>query len=120
LMEYGNATAAGLGENYADSSAVLLLAPQQISSYLFLGNSFNAQLGYVSMQGYSFDLRYGQSLPEFANYTNSLMAGTDSYTLGLTRYFKGHNLKAQTAFTYLSSTAGINTTVFEFMMQIAF
>ncbi|MDP2187223.1 MAG: hypothetical protein Q8J69_00940 [Sphingobacteriaceae bacterium] len=120
LAEFGNASASGLSENYSDANAVLLLAPQQIGSYLQLGNSYNAQLGYVTKKGYSVDLRYGQSLPEFANYTNSLMQGTSSYTLGLTRYIKGHNLKAQTAFTWLSSEAGVNTNILEVMMQIAF
>ena len=119
LVEFGNASAAGLGENYEDANAVLLLAPQQISSLLQLGNSYNAQLGYVTPKGYSVDLRYGQSLPEFANYTNSLMTDTDSYTLGLTRYFKGHNLKAQLAYTLLNR-ANVNTTVVECMLQIAF
>lgn len=120
LAEFGNASASGLSENYADANAVLLLAPQQISSFLQLGNSYNAQLGYVTKKGYSVDLRYGQSLPEFANYTNSLMQGTRSYTVGLTRYIKGHNLKAQTAFTMLSSDAGVNTNILEVMLQIAF
>jgi len=120
LLEFGNATAGGLSENYADENAVLLLAPQQISSYLQLGNCYNAQLGYVTPQGYSLDLRYGESLPEFASYTNSLFLGTKSYTLGLTRYFKGHNLKAQTAISRLSSAAGVNTNVVEVMMQFAF
>ena len=119
LVEFGNASAAGLGENYEDANAVLLLAPQQISSLLQLGNSYNAQLGYVTPKGYSVDLRYGQALPEFANYTNSLMTDTDSYTLGLTRYFKGHNLKAQLAYTLLNR-ANVNTTVVECMLQIAF
>jgi len=120
LVEYGNASASGLSENYKDENAVLLLAPQQISSYLQLGDTYNAQLGYVTKNGYSIDLRYGQSLPEFANYTNSLMAGVNSYTFGLTRYIRGHNLKAQAAFTWLSNDAGVNTNILEFMMQIAF
>lgn len=119
LVEFGNATASGLGENYEDANAVQLLAPQQISSYLQLGNSYNAQLGYVTPKGYSVDLRYGKALPEFANYTNSLMTDTDSYTLGLTRYFKGHNLKAQLACTLLNR-ANVSNTVIEGMFQIAF
>jgi hypothetical protein len=47
------------------------------------------------------------------------MTDTDSYTLGLTRYFKGHNLKAQLAYTLLNR-ANVNTTVVECMLQIAF
>lgn len=120
LAEFGNASAAGLTENYTDAAAVLLLAPQQISSFLQLGNSYNAQLGYVTKSGYSVDFRYGQAMPEFASYTNSLMQGTDSYTIGFTRYFKGHNLKAQAAYSLLSSSNAPNAQVVELMMQIAF
>lgn len=120
LFEYGNATASGLSENYADANAVLLIAPQQISSYLQLGDSYNAQLGYVTSKGYSFDLRYGQNLPEFAAYTGNLMAENSLYTFGFTRYFKGNNLKAQTAMSWLNQASGVNTTLFEAMFQIAF
>lgn len=120
LAEFGNASASGLTENYTDAAAVLLLAPQQISSFLQLGNTYNAQLGYVTKSGYSIDLRYGQAMPEFASYTNSLMQGTDSYTIGFTRYFRGHNLKAQAAYSLLSGTNVPNTQVLELMMQIAF
>lgn len=120
LFEFGNATASGLSENYADANAVLLIAPQQISSYLQLGNSYNAQLGYVTPKGYSFDLRYGQNLPEFAAYTGNLMAENSLYTLGFTRYLKGHQLKAQSSISWLTNPSGVSTTLFETMIQIAF
>ena len=51
LLEFGNASASGLSENYTDAAAVQLIAPQQISSLLHLGNSINAQLGYVTQSG---------------------------------------------------------------------
>jgi hypothetical protein len=120
LIEFGNASASGLSENYTDANAVILLAPQQIGSFLQLGNSFNAQLGYATTGGYSADVRYGRSSPEFSAYTNSLMQGTNSYTLGFTKYIKGHNLKVQSAYTFLNNANAPNTSVFEIMMQIAF
>lgn len=120
LAEFGNASANGLSKNYTDQAAVLLVAPQQISSFLQLGNTYNAQLGYVTPKGFSVDLRYGQAMPEFANYTNSLMVGTNSYTLGLTKYFRNNNLKAQTSYTLLDRSSGLNTSIFEFMVQMAF
>lgn len=120
LLEYGNATAAGLSENYTDASAVLLVAPQQISSFLQLGNTFNGQLGYVTPSGYSADVRYARSAPEFAAYTNSLMQGVNAYTLGLTRYFRENNLKLQTSYTLLANNNGNEMQVIELMMQIAF
>lgn len=120
LLEFGNATASGLSENYTDANSVVLLAPQQIGSYLQLGKSFNAQLGYTTTEGYSADIRYGRSSPEFAAYTNSLMQGVNSYTLGLTKYIKGHNLKVQSAYSFLNNANSPNTNVFELMIQIAF
>lgn len=120
LLEYGNATAAGLSENYTDAAAVLLIAPQQISSLLHLGNTFNGQLGYVTATGYSADVRYSRSAPEFAAYTGSLMQGVNAYTLGCSRYFRENNLKLQAAFTQLQNTNGSNTQVAELMFQMAF
>lgn len=120
LLEYGNATAAGLSENYTDATAVLLVAPQQISSLLHLGNTFNGQLGYVTPSGYSADVRYARSAPEFAAYTNSLMQGVNAYTLGFSRYFRENNLKLQASFTQLQNTNGSNTQVAELMFQMAF
>lgn len=120
LLEYGNATAAGLSENYTDAAAVLLIAPQQISSLLHLGNTFNGQLGYVTSTGYSADVRYSRSAPEFAAYTGSLMQGVNAYTLGCSRYFRENNLKLQAAFTQLQNTNGSSTQVAELMFQMAF
>jgi hypothetical protein len=120
LLEFGNASAAGLTENYTDAAAVQLIAPQQISSLLHLGNSINAQFGYVTPSGYSADLRFSNASPEFASYTNSLMQTTEAYSLGLTKYVKEHNLKIQTTFSYLNNAVTGNTQVAELMFQMAF
>jgi hypothetical protein len=120
LLEFGNASAAGLTENYTDAAAVQLIAPQQISSLLHLGNSINAQLGYVTPSGYSADLRFSNASPEFASYTNSLLQKTESYSVGLTKYVKEHNLKIQTTFSYLNNAVTGNTQVAELMFQMAF
>jgi hypothetical protein len=97
LLEFGNASASGLEQNFSDEKAILRLAPGQISSFMRLGNSFNSQFGYVTKNGYSFDVRYGQSLPEFALYTGNLLATNENITLGFTRFFKGHNSKIQSS-----------------------
>lgn len=120
LLEFGNASATGLTENYTDAAAVQLIAPQQISSLLHLGNSINAQLGYVTPSGYSADLRFSNASPEFASYTNSLLQKTESYSVGLTKYVKEHNLKIQTTFSYLNNAVTGNTQVAELMFQMAF
>ncbi len=120
LLEFGNASASGLSENYTDAAAVQLIAPQQISSLLHLGNSINAQLGYVTQSGYSADLRFSNASAEFVKYTNSLMQNTESYSLGLTKYVKEHNLKIQTTFSYLDHAVTGSSQVIELMFQMAF
>src|SRR5690606_12692550 len=86
LAEYANASATGLDQPYTDATGTTLLAPQQISEYLVLGDSYNLALGYVTTGGYSFDVRYGSNQPEFSNYTNSLLQDTNGYSLGVTKY----------------------------------
>ena len=43
------------------------MVPTQISTFLTLGNSYNAQVGYVTKSGYALDLRYSQVTPEFTD-----------------------------------------------------
>lgn len=119
LLEFGNASAAGLSENYLDANAIQLLAPQQISSLLRLGNAYNAQLGYVTRSGFSADLRYSKSLPEFANHDGNLLPDAERYTLGLSKYIKGHNLKLQAAYNWMPANDNPNR-MLELLMQMAF
>lgn len=120
MLEYGNATASGLGENYINSNATVLLAPQQISNYLMLGNSYNAQLGYTTQSGYSIDLRYGQCKPEFADNPAGAMSDMNEFTLGLTQYLRENNLKFQLAYTLRELGNGERTRIIEVMSQFAF
>ncbi|TVQ76139.1 MAG: hypothetical protein EA358_09990, partial [Flavobacteriales bacterium] len=119
LFEFGNASATGVRDRFLDAEALRGLTPGQISSLLALGNSLNTQLGYVTKSGYSFDLRYGRGNPEFALITQSQLADIENFTLGFTKYFRGHNLKIQTAYSLLTATSG-NRQVLEIMMQFGF
>jgi hypothetical protein len=121
LVEFANASANGLGSNrFLNENATQALMPGQISTLLALGNSYNTQIGYVTKSGYSFDVRYGKASPEFALIAGSALPEMNHFTVGFTKYFKGHNLKAQTAYTLMNFANGPNATLFEVMMQVAF
>lgn len=95
LLEFGNEFASGLNDLFLDQSANVKLVPQQISEFLILGNHYTLQVGYVTKNGLSFDLRYDKAIPEFNSYENSLLYEFDNYNLGMTKYFDENNLKLQ-------------------------
>ncbi|PQJ79707.1 hypothetical protein [Polaribacter porphyrae] len=120
LAEYVNTSAGNLDLVYTDANATQLLAPTQISQFLVLGDSFNVQTGYVTKSGYSFDVRYESMSPEFENQTASILQDANAFTIGLTKYFKGNNLKVQTAYSNLNPSIGSSISQFEVLFQIAF
>jgi hypothetical protein len=120
LAEYANASADGLELIYTDQAATQILAPQQISDFLVLGDSYNFQAGYVSKNGYGFDFRYESATPEFESNLNSLMAESSSFTYGLTKYFDNNNLKVQAALTTTELGIGNTVTMGELIFQVVF
>lgn len=120
LGEYANASASNLDKPFLNTAATEILAPQQISQFLIIGDSYTMQAGYVTKKGLSFDLRYENTKPEFENYINSILLDSNSYTFGITKYFKENNIKMQAAFTSINYAQGSNTTLGEFIFQIGF
>lgn len=120
LLEYSNASASGLDIVFLDQDAQIVLAPTQISEFLILGNSYTAQLGYVTKSGFSFDFRYENLQPEFKNNNNSLLKELNSFTLGIGKYFNGNNLKLQTAVTRTQISKENNITSGDLLFQVTF
>jgi len=120
LAEYANTSATNLDQAYLDENATQILAPQQISEFLFLGDSFNAQAGYVTLGGFSFDVRYETASPEFENYTDSILQDMNAFTFGVSKYFNNNALKLQAAYTTVNPSIGSNVNQFELLFQIAF
>lgn len=120
LAEYASSSASGLDKPFLDANATQILAPQQVSEFLILGDSYTMQAGYVTKSGFSFDVRYENTKPEFAANTSSLLPDSNSYTLGLTKYFKQNNIKMQASFTSIEFSQGSSATVGEFLVQIGF
>jgi hypothetical protein len=119
LAEYVNASASNLIKPFLDQTATQILAPQQISEFLILGNSYSVQTGYVTKKGLSFDFRLENTNSEF-NSINSLLPDSNSYTFGFSKYFKENNIKLQTSFTTVDFAQGSNTSFGEFIFQIGF
>jgi hypothetical protein len=121
LAEYANASANGLDQNYTDQAGQDILIPGQISSFLVLGDSYNVQTGYVTKNGYGFDARFGSSTPEFRGVSDSVLDDMDSYTFGLSKYFKGNNLKLQASYTNISkASSSYDGSIFQLLFQIGF
>ncbi|RAV29136.1 porin [Sinomicrobium soli] len=120
LGEYANTSATGLDGIYINEAASLALAPQQISSYLIIGDAWNTQLGYATLSGYAVDLRYSQLLPEFDDYGASLLQESRAYTLGLSKYFKNNAFKLQTSFSRIENPGGIDEFRGELLLQLVF
>ena len=119
LTEYVNASATGLEQTFVNQAATVELQPQQISSFLVLGDAFNSQIGYVTKKGYAIDLRYSNLSPEFDNFSDSILQETDIYSIGLTKYIKGNDVKIQSTFSSIEQNE-INTFRAELMFQVVF
>ena len=119
LGEYANSSVTGLQGLYTNAATTALLQPQQISTYLILGNAFNVQSGYVTKSGYSLDVRYTMLRPEFPDRTDGLLADTKAYTIGLSKYMKGNDLKIQTALSRIERQATKDVKA-EVILQLVF
>ena len=96
LGEYVNSSALSLEGSFINSTATAPLFITEISNYLVLGNGYNIQGGYVTKSGISLDFKYEKLTKEFNN-NYSLLSNQDAFTIGLTKYIKGNNLKIQSS-----------------------
>ena len=101
LGEFVKATATNLDGSYTAASLSSPLLPTQISEFLALGSAYNAQIGYVTKDGYALDVRYDALTSEFAADANSIIKNTTATTIGFSKYFKANNLKMQASVSSL-------------------
>jgi len=117
LGEFVNSTATNLDGSYTAASLSSPLLPTQISEFLALGSAYNAQIGYVTKDGYALDVRYDALTPEFANDANSIIKNTTATTIGFSKYFKANNLKMQASVSSVkypdSSTKLVGSLIFQ-------
>jgi phosphate-selective porin OprO/OprP len=91
------------------------------------GNAFRQGFGYTGQAGYLFKANYEVA----GRYTRitpltgmaSAVTNTEQFTLGLSKYFKGHNLKFQTDLTYERTIGTIfanEKLIFRFQTELSF
>jgi hypothetical protein len=120
LAEYVNASASNINETYIDANATQILAPTQISDFLTLGDSFNVQVGYVTVSGFSFDARYENRTQEFVTNVSSVLQSANATTFGLSKYFVGNSLKVQSSYSNYNPKIGTNINQIDLLFQITF
>lgn len=118
LAEYANTSATNIGI-YVNQATTQLLAPQQISELLALGDSYNFQLGYLTKSGFSFDARYESSMPEFDTYAGSVLTETNATTFGVSKYFYENALKIQASYSRIDPAMGEAINQIELIFHIA-
>ena len=124
LGEYVSSSALSLEGSFINSTATVPLFMTEISNYLVLGNGYNIQGGYVSKSGLSLDFKYEKLTKEF-NKNTSLLANQDAFTVGITKYLNGNNLKIQSSVSsknmeQFNTTLNANEKVKTLTAQISF
>jgi hypothetical protein len=119
LAEYANTSATGIDLAFVDESATQILAPQQISQFLALGDSYNLQLGYVTKNGYSFDVRYANTTPEFDNFAGSVLSDMTQTSFGFSKYFYDNALKLQALYSIFEPAVGEALDQIELILHIS-
>ncbi|MDX1591424.1 MAG: porin, partial [Balneolaceae bacterium] len=82
------------------------------------GSGFVAQAGYLSMNNIEAALRFTTINPDDV----SSLAESNEYTLGLSKYIVGHNLKIQTDLSYtdFAAAGASNEVTYRFQVEVAF
>ena len=82
---------------------------------LYTGTAFNIQSGYVFTNNYEIAGRYTQVRPEEASPNNELT----QYTVALSKYIVGHNIKVQTDFSWLYEESKPMTHIYRLQFELS-
>lgn len=83
---------------YRDSDQPLTFNSEGSVRYIYTGLGQNYQAGYIFPSNYELALRYSRM--DASGIVTSLEPDIQHFTLGATKYIKGHRLKVQADFTY--------------------
>lgn len=81
------------------------------------GTGFVVQTGYLLKSNYEFVGRYTTMKPDEPDYSS--VTDEDEYTLGISKYIVGHNLKVQTDFSYRERAARSDFFMFRFQVELS-
>lgn len=91
-------------------------AEGNITGAFYTGEGLNWQAAYLFKNNLEVGGRYTLVTPEAITGRNQ----NTQYTLGLSRYFVGHNLKVQTDLTFIEEKAKDNLLMYRLQMELAF
>ena len=123
LSVYGQmmfATATNLDGLQWTPSVSNLLRPQEISRVLHLGRAFTGQVEYVHPSRWALVGRRSLVLPEFGDYTGSLVEAASESLLGINRYVVEHQVKWFVGIQRLDFVAKPSETRLATMIQLRF
>ena len=80
------------------------------------GSGINVQAGYLLKSNWEFAARYTSVAPD--NATFSGIREQNEYTLGISRYISGHNLKIQSDYGMIETVATSSTSSYRFRLQV--
>jgi hypothetical protein len=123
LSFYGQmmyATATNLDGLQWTPSVSNLLRPQEISQVLHLGRAFTGQVEYVHPSRWALVGRRSLVLPEFGDYTGSLVEAASESLLGINRYVVEHQVKWFVGIQRLDFVAKSSETRLATMIQLRF
>lgn len=78
---------------------------------MILGESFNLQMGYLFVNGYSIDARFTHMTSDKFSYLNSAVYNNrpNQYTLGVSKYLsKNYGAKIQASLSWTDGSLGIS------------
>ncbi|MBB3698623.1 OprO/OprP family phosphate-selective porin [Flammeovirga yaeyamensis] len=106
--DYVNAFARSNKDIYSSPQAVIRFTGEEVSSKYILGSAFNTQLGYLFETGWGVSARYSSLLPEYEEYSASLLQKEDWYTFGVSKYIKRDALKLQAMGSFIDGKDMVN------------
>jgi hypothetical protein len=114
------ATATNLDGLQWTPSVSNLLRPQEISRVLHLGRAFTGQVEYVHPSRWAVVGRRSLVLPEFGDYSGSLVEAASESLLGINRYKVEHQVKWFVGIQRLDFVAKPSETRLATMIQLRF
>lgn len=109
LAEYAN-------KKVANGTPVILDTSGNLIESFYTGTAVNAQLGYLFRNNWEVSGRFTQVNPQQVTLNNDLT----QYTVGVSKYIVGHNLKVQSDFSLLQEDSKTDRLQFRLQLELAF
>lgn len=112
----GFSAMAEYGDKWAEDQVVATTTAGQVLRYT-TGNAFNFQAGYLFNNNIELAARYTTTRTDDAVFSG--MRDQNMYTLGISKYIVGHNLKIQSDISYWEFLTGSDNLMYRFQIEVA-